>query len=126
MPSIATDQQAKPCKECTGEVPDCPAPEPRRWRVSEHRFEASREADDGLLNALCRRHVRLRQAHILLGDVCNEATAAGAAVFSEEVMIIYLVDKIVSLEDVEHDGANDRRLKNPCEDLHQKPSNPWS
>lgn len=55
-----------------GEVFDRPALDPQRRRVGgEGRFQSRREAADGLLDPLRRRHVGLGQRHVLLRDVCT-------------------------------------------------------
>lgn len=55
-----------------GEVFDRPALDPQRRRVGgEGRFQPRREAADGLLDPLRRRHVGFGQRHVLLRDVCT-------------------------------------------------------
>jgi len=39
---------------------------------------------------------------------------------------MHLVDEVVSLEDGEHDPAEDGRLEHPRQHLHQEPGDAWS
>jgi hypothetical protein len=64
-------------------------------------------------------------AYYLTGLQCTDLRQQKAHKCSRKMRTSFdhLIDEIIFLEDVKHDGAENGRLQNPSEHLHRKPRN---